>query len=465
MDIKEKIKNIPDAPGVYLFKDKDGKVIYIGKASSLRKRVMSHFSQKDSLKEEILKHKVRDVEYLPTVDESFALLWEAALIREKQPTYNVNYRDDKSYPFLKISIAEKFPPIFIGRGKGEKKWLYFGPYSNVKLLREAVKTIRKIFPFRSCRILPKKPCLYYALRLCPGPCVGKVSEEEYRKIISQIVLLLEGRREELEKELIKKMQEKAALHNFEEAAQIRDQIQGLSQLKALRLGTETVLKELKDVLGLKRFPYRIEAFDLSHLSGSEAVGAMVSFYRGVPDKNNYRRFRVKTAHPQDDLSMLKEVIWRRFRRLSEENKELPELVIIDGGKTHLETAFKEIEKLGIEVDLISLAKGEELIYTLKKKAPLMFPRDSVVLRFIQRIRDEAHRFAINYHKRLHRKNFLLSKLDRIKGIGDKRKKELLKHFGSVEILEKANLDEVAKVKGMNRKIAETLLNSLKTNEK
>ncbi|MGE4357164.1 MAG: helix-hairpin-helix domain-containing protein [Candidatus Omnitrophota bacterium] len=465
MDIREKIKDIPDVPGVYLFKDETGKVIYIGKASSLRKRIMNHFTERGSFKDDILQKRVKDVEYFSTLDEASALLWEAVLIKEKQPVYNVNYKDDKSYPFLKISIKEKFPRIFTGRGMEDKDLLYFGPYSNVRLLKEAIKTIRKIFPFRSCRILPKKPCLYHSLKLCPAPCAGKISEGEYKEIIHQICLLLEGKRDELEKELIKKMREKAEERNFEEAARIRDQIEGLSQLRTLRMGKETILEELKNVLNLARFPCRIEAFDLSHLSGSDAVGAMVSFYRGIPDKNNYRRFRIKVANSRDDLSMLREVISRRFARIVKENKEMPDLVLIDGGKTHLETAYKEIKKLGIEIDLISLAKGEEKIYTLKRKEPLILSPHSRVLQFLQVIRDEAHRFAISYHKKLHGKTVLYSALDNIKGIGLKRKKALLENFGSLENIRKASLEELLKIKGINKNVALQLLESIKRYEK
>ncbi|MCM8798107.1 MAG: GIY-YIG nuclease family protein [Candidatus Omnitrophica bacterium] len=271
MALKEIIKNLPDSPGIYILKDREGKAIYIGKASSLRKRVTSHFSKVDSPKEDTLQRKTVDIEYIPLANTAEALLWEAVLIKEKQPLYNVKYRDDKSYPFLKISIGEKFPRVFIGRGKEEKDCLHFGPYSNIRLLREALKMVRRIFPFRSCRVLPKKSCLYYPLRLCPAPCIGKIAEEDYKEIIHNIGLLLEGKREELEKELGEKMREEAEKENFEKAAKIRDQLKGLAQLKTLRFGTETFLQELKNILKLEKVPYHIEAFDLSHLSGCFAL--------------------------------------------------------------------------------------------------------------------------------------------------------------------------------------------------
>jgi excinuclease ABC subunit C len=410
MALKEKIKGLPDSPGVYLLKDKESKVIYIGKASSLRKRVASYFQRGDQPKEDLLQVKVADLEYIPTSSEAEALLWEASLIKEKQPRYNVSYRDDKSYPFLKITTNEKFPRIFIGRGKKEGNILYFGPYSNAGLLREALKTVRKIFPYRSCRNLPKEACLYYSLELCPAPCLGKIGERDYKKRIHEICLFLEGKREELEKGLTQKMREKAQAQSFEEAAKIRDQINSLVQLKELRFGKETLLWELQNLLALSRLPRRIEAFDVSHIAGHEAVGAMVSFYQGIPDKNNYRRFRIKLVSGKDDFAMIREIVLRRYRRLKNENLDFPDLILIDGGKAHLEAAYSQLKKLGLKnLDVISLAKGEERIYILKRKNPLKLSRDSRILQFLQRIRDEAHRFAITYHKKLRKKVSFASK--------------------------------------------------------
>jgi len=410
MDIKEKIKQLPTCPGVYLFKNRNSEVIYIGKASSLRKRVASHFQKTGLPKEELLRGKVVDIEHIPTSSEAEALLWEASLIRERQPRYNVSYRDDKSYPFLKITTNEKFPRLFIGRAKKEGDILYLGPYTDAALLREALKILRRIFPYRSCRNLPKRDCLYYSLELCPAPCIGKISKEDYKKRIREIVLFLEGKRKELEKELTQKMQEKAKAQRFEEAAKIRDQIASLAQLKELRFGKETLLWDLQKLLGLSKLPKRIEAFDVSHIAGSQAVGSMVSFYQGIPDKNNYRRFKIRIALSIDDFAMMREIVSRRYQHLKDENLALPDLVFIDGGKAHLETAYAELRKLGLEkLDIISLAKGEEHIYTLKRRNPLKLPQDSRILQLLQRIRDEAHRFAISYHKKLRKKSLLESK--------------------------------------------------------
>lgn len=407
MDIKEKIKNLPYTSGVYLIKDKAGEVIYVGKAASLRKRVASHFQRSALVKERQLKVKAADIEYIPTGSEAEALLWEASLIKDKQPRYNVSYRDDKSYPFLKITTREKFPRVFVSRGKKEKNALYFGPYTDAALLKEALKVIRKVFPYRSCKNLPKKPCLYYALRLCPAPCANKISEADYKLRICEICLFLEGKRGVLENILSSQMSNKAEEKKFEEAAQIRDQIRALANLKELRYGKDTILSELRELLKLRRLPLRIEAFDVSHIAGRQAVGAMVSFYQGIPDKNNYRRFRIKIVPGRDDFTMMREIVSRRYRRLKSDKIPLPDLIFIDGGKAHLEVAFKELKKLGLpRLDVISLAKEEEHIYTLNRKNPLKLPRDSRPLQLLERICDEAHRFAITYHKKLRKKSFL-----------------------------------------------------------
>ncbi len=407
MDIKEKIRNLPETAGVYLIKDRAGEIIYIGKAASLRKRVASHFQGSPLIKEKQLREKSADIEYISTGSEAEALLWEASLIKENQPRYNVSYRDDKSYPLLKITTGDKFPRVFIYRGKKEKNSLYFGPYTDAALLKEALKIMRKVFPYRSCKNLPKKPCLYYALRLCPAPCANKIGEADYKLRIREVCLFLERKGRVLENILAREMSDKAGERKFEEAARIRDQITALGNLKELRFGKDTTLRELKKLLKLKRIPLRIEAFDISHIAGRQAVGAMVSFYQGIPDKNNYRRFKIRAASGTDDLCMMREIVSRRYRRLKDENGLLPDLIFIDGGKAHLEAAYGELKVLGLsKLDVVSLAKEEERIYTLKRKNPLKLPRDSRVLQLLERIRDEAHRFAITYHKRLRKKSFL-----------------------------------------------------------
>ena len=408
--LKNKIAQLPDSPGVYIFKDSAGKIIYIGKAKSLKKRVQSYFSRYLSLKTQVMVSKIVDIEYKLTPSESQAQILEAALIKNNQPQYNISLKDDKSFPWIRIT-AEKFPVVSIARRKGQRKddrSLYFGPYTNVKLLRQAVKMIRRIFGFRSCKTLPKAICLYGRLNLCPAPCIGKISPSEYQEIINRIKMFLDSRYEELAHKLSERMKERAQDRMFEEAAEIRDQI---SALNAIAQGSSVSggineLEDLKSLLKLDKLPLRIEAFDISNITGKEATGAMVSFYRGVPDKNNYRRFRIKTVEGIDDYKMLSEVIARRYSRLVRENIALPDLVLVDGGRSHFCVAEKRIKKLGISIPLVSIAKDRENLYIKKRISPISLSFDTPALNLRRRIRDEAHRFAIKYHHLLRRKKII-----------------------------------------------------------
>lgn len=408
--LKNIIANIPEAAGVYIFKDAKGEIIYIGKAKSLKKRVQSYFSRFLSSKTQAMVAKIADIEYQLAPSESQAQLLEASLIKDNQPQYNISLKDDKSFPLIRIT-DEEFPAIYIYRRKKAKlddTALYFGPYTNAKLLRQALKTIRKIFGFRSCRTLPKKVCLYGRIDLCPAPCIGKISAKDYRELICDIKMFLDSQYEELIKRLVLKMQEAAKERSFEEAAKIRDQINALSAISQTKLSTGFLneLEDLKNLLKLDKLPEKIEAFDISNIFGCEATGSMVSFYRGMPDKNNYRRFRIKTVKIIDDYKMLSEIIQRRYSRLIRENLPPPDLVLIDGGKSHLSVANKEMHKLGINIPLVSIAKDQENIYTQDRENPIKLKQDTPALNLIRRIRDEAHRFAIKYHHVLRRKKIL-----------------------------------------------------------
>lgn len=420
--LKEKITALPEAPGVYLFKDADGKIIYIGKAKSLKKRVSSYFTRFLSSKTQMLVSKIIDLDYILTPSEAQARLLEASLIKDKQPHYNISLKDDKSFPMIKIS-DEEFPVISICRKRNIKsvnRDRYFGPYASARNLRQSLKALRRIFGFRSCKKMPKTSCLYCRLNLCPGPCSGKIKAKDYQEIISQISLFLESKYEELLYKLTKKMQEAASGKNFEEAAKIRDQINALSVFSQGRIHSTGLneLEGLKNLLKLKKIPERIEGFDISNISGSLATGSMVSFYKGLPDKNNYRRYRIKLIKKVDDYGMIREVISRRYRRVKEEKLALPDLILIDGGRAHLLTALEEIKKLGLSVPLISIAKprkeahgfirgrDKENIYTDKRAKPIKFSSDTPALNLIRRIRDEAHRFALAYHHILRRKKII-----------------------------------------------------------
>ena len=273
---------------------------------------------------------------------------------------------------------------------------------------EAIKVIRKIFGFRSCKNMPKEACLYHRLKLCPAPCVKKISAREYKEIINQIKMFLESRYEELVQRLAEKMKEAAGEKVFEEAAKIRDQINALSTIGQARPGfsSQDELEDLKNLIKLDKLPQKVEAFDISNIFGSEATGSMVSFFKGVADKQNYRRFRIKTVEDIDDYKMLREVIFRRYCRVIEERLEPPDLILIDGGRSHLLAAEKELKKLGLNIPLVSIAKGQENIYIKDKLNPIKLKSDTPALNLIRRIRDEAHRFAVSYHHVLRRKKII-----------------------------------------------------------
>lgn len=399
------LKSLPDSPGVYLMKDAAGEIIYIGKAKSLKKRVSSYLGRDLSAKTMRLMAQVADVEYRLCSSESMALILEAGLIRELKPKYNTALRDDKSFPLVKIT-NEEFPVVYITRKKEDDGAGYFGPYVNAALLREALKVIRGYFPYRSCKALPKKACIYYRIGLSPGPCIGKISRQEYARTIKRISLILEGKGQELIKDLFAQMRAKAKERDFEEAARLRDKIAALSAFSPSGYGPQSALSQLQEILSLPCIPQRIEAFDVSNISGRQATASMVSFYKGGADKDNYRRFRIKTVDKSDDYKMLAEAVHRRYQRLKDEKRPLPDLILVDGGRGQLSAAKNELEALGLDIPIISLAKREEEIYTISAPRPIRLKNNSLALRLLQSIRDESHRFALKYHRLLRKKRFL-----------------------------------------------------------
>ena len=406
-NLKVKLAALPDEAGVYLMKDKLGRVIYIGKAKSLKKRLMSYLGRGLSAKTLALMENVKDLEYRISPNESLALLLEASLIHRYKPKYNVLLRDDKSFPYVKIT-NEEFPALFITRKKEDDGARYLGPYTNVKLLKSALKIIRRSFPYRSCKTLPKKACIYYRLNLSPAPCIGKILRKEYAKTLNDISLILEGKTDALLRRLSKKMELNSKRLDFERAALIRDQMSALSAIGQARegLNSKDETEDLKGLLSMNKLPERVEAFDISNISGQEAVGSMVSFYRGRSDKNNYRRFKIKDVSGINDYAMLGEVLKRRYRRLVTEKSKLPDLILIDGGRAHLLTAASELGILNLKIPLVSIAKEEEHIYIQGRRNPIKLKSDTPALNLIRRIRDEAHRFALAYHHILRRKKII-----------------------------------------------------------
>jgi len=397
VNFKKKIDSFPNESGVYLFRDKRKKIIYIGKAANLKQRLTAYLSKGIlPYKTQAMIKEAANVEYITTPTEQEAFLLESRLIKKHQPPFNISLKDDKSFPFIKIT-KDDFPRVIIGRKKINENVEYVGPYTNAKLLRIAIRALREVFPFCNCRIFPKKACLNYHIGLCAGPCIKKISKPDYCKMINELKYFLRNTRHDLIKNLIKKMQNLSKQHKYEQAMQIRDRISALNLLANKTRAT------IASVLGLKKEPRRIEAFDISNLFGKEAVGSMVTFIDGKPSKKDYRRFRIRKVENIDDYQMLTEVLERRYRRVIRENLERPDLIVIDGGRGHLKVACRLLQSLGIDITVIAIAKQEELIYTVSDNIPLRLEKDNKALRLIQHIRDESHRFAVKYHRLLRRK--------------------------------------------------------------
>lgn len=413
MDLKDQIKNLPLTSGVYLMKDAGGRVIYVGKAVSLRKRVQSYFTKKSlggegyAIKIEKLVSEIRSIDHITTNGEAEALILEASLVKTYNPKFNVDLRDDKTYPLIQITDDE-FPRVSVERPRARHPdYLYYGPYVSPGLIREALNIIRRIFYFRTCQPMPDKECLDHHIGLCAAPCIGKISKEAYAKNIRNVRWILEGKKDELYQKLTEEMQTLAKEKKYEEAVKVRDQLRALG---ALYSGTTDInyfkeAEQLQRALDLSRLPERIETLDISNIMGTYAVGSLVSFLRGRPDKSNYRRFKIKTVEGIDDFSMMAEVVRRRYGRLQKEGKPFPDLIVIDGGKGQLAAASGELKRLGIIIPIVSLAKREEEVFLPGRRLSVRLGLDSLGLKLLQRTRDEAHRFALAYHRLLRKKGF------------------------------------------------------------
>ena len=607
--VRQKLQTIPQKPGVYLMKDDAGHVIYVGKAANLCHRVRSYFhtSTTHTPKVRRLVANIQDVEFIVTDSELEALILEANLIKKYRPRYNVRLKDDKRYPYIRIRWAEDFPRIDIVRQMYRDGSRYFGPFTASWAVAQTLDLLRRLFPYRTCdrEITGKdeRPCLYYHIKRCPGPCIGAVSREEYRATIEQICLFLEGKTERIATQLTQKMELAAEKLEFEEAARYRDQLQAIervvehqkivtnrfkdqdvialaradgeacvqvffirhgkligreyfvlegaadedarhimssfvtqfydeaayippeillpqevdealivsSWLKSRRgkkvnlvvprrgLNKELVelaaknaaetlnhlraqwlveegrsteaLTQIQQALSLPVPPNRIECYDISNLQGTAATGSMVVFVKGAPRKSDYRRFKIRTVEGADDYAMLREVIDRRLKRLSQADEETrraknqepsswtlrPDLMIIDGGKGQLNAALDTLKEHGLtDIPVVGLAKAREELFLPERPDPILLPPNSEGLFLIQRIRDEAHRFAVEYHRNLRGQSAVSSQLEDIPGIGPRRRQTLLKHFGSVEAIAAASEEELLKVPGMTRRAAERI---------
>ncbi len=606
----EDLKILPDRPGVYLMKDINGKIIYVGKAVSLKNRVRSYFQSSRNLspKTQSMVKQVDRLEYITVNTEVEALALECNFIKEERPKYNIRLRDDKQYPWVKITWKEDFPQVYITRKVKRDGSRYYGPYTEVTAIRETLRLLRRIFPLRGCRLdlekeKPERPCLNYHIKRCLAPCHGGITKEAYRDMIGQLSLFLEGRQAELANKLRQEMNEAAKGREYERAAQLRDQIQAIERVLEkqkvvstdhddsdifgifqdnqgtliqtfqvregkmvgreyfqLTEGLETdpvevleaflaqyydgsgfvpkevllplalkntdavvqwlsglrgsnvevkvpqrgekvqlvkmandnaqilleqernrekqdqnkiieTLTELQQHLAMEKTPYRIEGFDISNTQGQEAVASMVVFENGVPKGSDYRRFKIRTIEGPNDFAMMQEAVRRRFLKGLEERQNVqtetarfakfPDLLLIDGGKGQLSSVMEVLTELGLtHIPTIGLAKQEEEIFLPDREDSIRLPRRSDALRLLQRVRDEAHRFAITYHKSLRDKKTVHSDLDQVIGIGPKRKQLLLKHFGSMKRIREATLQELAQAPGMNIKIAESIKEQL-----
>ncbi len=462
VELSKKVKQLPDQPGVYLMKDADGAVLYVGKAASLRKRAGSYFRSRQHLSPRIaaLMTHVRDIDYIATRTEAEALIYEAGLIRERQPRYNVAYRDDKRYPMLKLTVNEPWPRLSVVRRRKDDGALYFGPYADATLLRRAMKLVRRVFPLRACNPLPEKACLDFHLGLCAAPCIGNIDQASYRQIIHDLTLFLNGKRDELLADLTRRMEAASVGERFEEAGRLRDMVQAMGamssppEIVSVSAQTAEQLRQLTEALQLDGIPRRIEAFDISNLHGKQPTGSMVCFVDGLPARAEYRTFRIRDIEGIDDYRMMRQVVRRRYERVLAERQPLPDLVLIDGGRGHVESARQELQAMGLErLPVIGLAKRLEQIIVPDREQPIELPRDAKALHLLQRIRDEAHRRAIGHHRRLRGKAALDSVLNKIPGIGPVRRKRLITRFGSVDGILQVSVEEIATCPGISRDLA------------
>jgi excinuclease ABC subunit C len=581
--LQDKLAQLPGRPGVYLFKGASGQVLYVGKARVLRDRVRSYFqaSRPAELHKARMVEEIADLELVVTDSEMEALALENNLIKRHQPTYNVRLRDDKNHPYLKLTLGEAYPRLYVVRRPAEDGNAYGGPYIPASLGRRTASLVRRLFGIRTCKEAldgkRPRPCLQYQIKRCIAPCVAEIcSPERYRQSCDDARLFLEGRTEEVTRRLRDEMAAAAGAERYEEAASVRDQVQALVRLEApqkittteieerdlfaahvegeraavqvfcvrdgkvvaregflldrltepeavlsetlqqfyasgryvprevvvpheipdrelleawlaarrgsgvrihhpqrgekLRLmelvlrnarlaydlewkqarrQSQELLRALRDIVDLEVDPQRIECFDISNIQGSDVVASMVVFEGGLPKKTDYRKFRIKTVSgAPDDFASMREVVGRRYKRLLEEGKELPDLVLVDGGKGQLASAVAALEELGLgEQPVISLAKREELVFVRGKDDPIALPRSSPVLQLVQRVRDEAHRFAIGFHRQVRSRRTIASELDDIPGIGPARRRKLLSAYGSVRGVRGASEAELAGVVG------------------
>jgi excinuclease ABC subunit C len=426
----EKVKQFPTTPGVYLMKDAQGRVLYVGKAKNLRNRASHYFTRaatEDSRTADLVKL-IADIDFLSADTEVDALLLEARLVKDLQPRFNVGLKDNKSFPYLQIRMREDFPRVEFTRQPRRRGVKLYGPFTSAKSLRAAIQVLQRIFQFRTCSLDiaaddPRwrwfRPCILHNIRQCTAPCNFRVTREDYRKQIRALRLVLEGKKAKLLREMDREMQEASAAQLFEKAARLRDEIDALNKLslrgevdkdvqpEVFQIEPRKGMVGLRKILGLSQTPRTIEGIDIAHLGGEDKVASLVAFIDGLPFKPGYRRYRIKSVTGIDDFASIREVVSRRFRDYpGREGNEhpFPDILLIDGGKGQLNAALEAFQVLGVEPPcLVSLAKQEEEIYRPGLAEPLRLSRHAAALRLLQYVRDEAHRFAQHYHHILRKK--------------------------------------------------------------
>lgn len=459
--LKKKLAELPKQPGVYFHKDAKGKIIYIGKAANLKNRVGSYFqaSRHRDVKTALLVQDIAMTDWITVESEVEALFLESEFIKRYKPKYNIDLRDDKHWIYIRIPMQDTWPVVTFVRRPLDDKANYWGPFTSSDAVRKAMRQLRKAFPYVTHPVhpLPKRACLHYHIGLCPGPEVSGSQPAEYKRNLRRLEQYFKGHKTQLISTLESEMQRAAKAKDFELAAQRRDQLRNLAALgqqmlfsdkEMFDLRRDQALVGLADQLDLKGAPRRIEAFDISHLQGSDNVASMVVFQDGVPYKEEYRRFQMRLPG-NDDFAHMREVIRRRFSGRNWERWPKPDLILIDGGKGQLSAALGVMDELGINIPTVGLAKREEEIIRQAEVGYdiLTLPHDSHILQLLQRVRDEAHRFAVTYHSLLRGKRQTASALDSIPGIGPATRKKLIKQFGSVAGVKKATLAELATVIG------------------
>lgn len=501
--VKARLQELPSKPGVYLMRDRQGRIIYVGKAASLRSRVQSYF-RKGTLRSAPPKlrgliHSIDSFDFIVLRTEAEATLTEGRMIKDYRPRYNVDFRDDKRFLLLRVNIHEPFPRFDLCRIQKDDGALYFGPYASSQAARAALEFMDKRFGLRRCK--PRDPgpadhkhCLNDIVRFCSAPCIARIAREAYLARVEEACAFLRGERPDVLQEIRAAMEKEAEGRQFEKAAALRDTLLMLQRLikertrarKSLELRESEALdgvSELRQVLHLDHRPRVIEAYDISNISGTHAVGSMVCAVDGVPHKNRYRLFRIKTIAGSDDPGMMAEVIRRRYSRNVAEHAPMPDLVLVDGGITQLRAARAELDRLGLAaLPAAGLAKQFEEIHTIdlsgvgrdgspsrpssvdpgalgERALPssvIRLPLESNALKVLRQIRDEAHRFALTYHRRLRLRRIRESVLDEVRGLGDRKKAALLQHFGSVTRLRKASPEAIAAVSGIGPAMARAI---------